>query len=457
MLQDQRSKSQALGEESPRRGEGALPRRGLSRQVLRGVALAALSLGLAALPATPASAVDPFYASRFHEGRTAYDRGDYHEAVFSLRLACFGMLEAPRELAECLVWLAMAQAGAEDREGFATTFRRLAEGEELVGLYSDSELSPDLRRGFESRAAEWIPPATLAATPAFAELGHLREEQRLASLAPRARRAQLERLMQERPQEPRWPSLLARLELEEGRPKPALEAADRALSVAPRESASLCVRGWALARLDRCGEAVEELEHCAGRNVAFASELLRCRVAAGQWQQAQDVLAGMESSWRQTPEVAKMATEVEAQRQAPPQAPVAVAPVGTNDHPVPAAARETLERARQLAGAARSANELEQAYLLATEVVTAHPGSRSARFLAGEIAYRASRWREAIEHFRSAGAPDIEHPQLVFYLAVSLYETGEREEAAQVLRCCADRLRSTPFVDQYVRRILGGS
>jgi hypothetical protein len=96
---------------------------------------------VAVAPARPA--VDPFYSSRLREGVAAYDRGDHAEAAASLRVACFGMLDVPGDLAPCLVRLALAQAAAGDRDGFAQTFRRLVEGEELLGLYSQAVLPAD--------------------------------------------------------------------------------------------------------------------------------------------------------------------------------------------------------------------------------------------------------------------------------------------------------------------------
>jgi predicted Zn-dependent protease len=415
-------------------------------------------------PAASSEGVDPFYASRFHEGLAAYDRGDHHEAAFSLRLACFGMLDLPEELAECLVWLAMAQARSDDREGFASTFRRLAEGEELVGLYSRGELPAELRSAFEARALEWIPPATLAASPAFAELSYRREEQRLASLSPRARRSQLQELMRDRPREARWPALLARLEQDEGRAEPALEAAERALRLSSEEPIARCAQGWALARLDRCAEALDGLEACSGHGLSYAAELLRCRVEAEEWDQARRLLAAMEPSWQDAPAVARMAEQVRRHDQAP--LPQAIARTDLRDRPVgneasgdslPASAQERLAQARSLVASARTSRELEEVYLLAQELVEAFPEARGPQLLAGEIAYRASRWRAAVEHFRRAGPPDPEQPQLVFYFAVALYESGNRAEAAEVLRCCVERLRSTPFVEQYVQRIQGGS
>ena len=59
---------------------------------------ALLSAGAAAADA----AVDPFYQTLLRDGQQAYERKDYAAAARELRLACFGMLEEPATLADCL-------------------------------------------------------------------------------------------------------------------------------------------------------------------------------------------------------------------------------------------------------------------------------------------------------------------------------------------------------------------
>ena len=44
---------------------------------------------------------------------------------------------------------------------------------------------------------------------------------------------------------------------------------------------------------------------------------------------------------------------------------------------------------------------------------------------------------------------------LLFYLAVSLFESGKGAEAATVLRRALPNLQRTPFIDAYARKILG--
>jgi hypothetical protein len=71
------------------------------------------------------------------------------------------------------------------------------------------------------------------------------------------------------------------------------------------------------------------------------------------------------------------------------------------------------------------------------------------------IAYRAARWEDAVAYFRRGGEPDEETPEILFYFAVSLYEAGHREEAAEVLQRSLPRIEHTPFVLSYREKILG--
>lgn len=123
--------------------------------------------------------------------------------------------------------------------------------------------------------------------------------------------------------------------------------------------------------------------------------------------------------------------------------------------PVTPAERTKMETARQLLGESGKVRELRQAFQLAREVADVHPESKEAQQLAGEAAYRVSRWKEAADYLRRAGGPDEDQPELLFYLAVALYEAGEPQAAAGVLRRSLPNLQRTPYVDSYSRKILG--
>jgi len=115
---------------------------------------------------------------------------------------------------------------------------------------------------------------------------------------------------------------------------------------------------------------------------------------------------------------------------------------------------EDLGSARDLLDRGNDRAQLEKAYLLARQVVQRTSGSKRAQRLAGEAAYRLSLWKEAVVYLRGAGVTPEAEPIATFYMAVSLFESGEVDEAAGLLRSCLPNLRMTPLVESYARRIL---
>jgi hypothetical protein len=310
-----------------------------------------LLLLLAASPAV--AAVDPFYQGLLRDGQLSLDRKDYPTAARQLRLACFGMLDDPRPLADCLSRLVLAQDGANDFEGVRETFRRLTEVEDRFKGYSQAEIAPELRAAVEARLAARIPAATLASAPAF-------------------RSTQGKKT-----------------------PPPAAGPAHGAPAAKPPTQAS----------------------------------------------------------------------PIAAQPQAPDPAPAAPAgtaaggpakPAATTaDKPLTDAERKKLDQARQLLAEQRPSKELRQAFELARSVADAHPGSREAQHLAAEGAYRISRWGDATAYFRRGGDPGDAEPERLFYMAVSLYESGDTPGAAAALKRSLPNLKRTPYVESYIRKILG--
>jgi tetratricopeptide (TPR) repeat protein len=115
-----------------------------------------------------------------------------------------------------------------------------------------------------------------------------------------------------------------------------------------------------------------------------------------------------------------------------------------------------LETVRKLLGAPGSkSKELQQAFQIAQEVAAAHPEAMDAQRLAGEAAYRISRWSDAAVYLQKGGGLPDSEPELLFYLAVSYFESGNREGAAAALRRALPNLQRTPFIDAYTRKILG--
>lgn len=276
--------------------------------ILRAAALAAMA-AITLLSAGPLRAIDPTYLDLLRDGIHEYDRGNFPLAARSLRLACFGMLDEPKPLAECLARLALAQDKATDQEGFRETFRRLVELEERFQAYSQSTLPPEVRGALETRVASLIPAATLAGSPSVF------------------------------------------------RPRAAARKPEATTPLQPR--------------------------------------------------------------------------------------------------PITAEERAKMDKARKLLAEKDKARDLKQAFQLAREVAEAHPDSLEAQHLAGEAAYRVSRWQEAVAYLQRGGGPGEDEPERLFYLAVSLYESGNAPAAAEALRRSLPNLQRSPYIDSYTKKILG--
>jgi len=312
-----------------------------------------LLLGLLLAPLPAQAAVDPFYQGLLRDGQLAFDRKEYATAARVLRLACFGMLDEPRPLADCLSRLALAQDGTGDAAGFRETFQRLLEVEDRFKGYSQGELPADLRAALEARLATRLPAATLAAAPAFRST--------LAKKGPAPAAS---------PSPPR-----------SGAPVPSAPAAAPPPAPVPSSTAA-------------------------------------------------------------TPAVEKTAASAPANPPAP--------------KPLTDGERKQLEQARQLLGEPRPSKELRQAFELARSVADSHPDSKEAQHLAAEGAYRISRWSDAALYFRRGGDPGEEEPERLFYMAVSLYESGDAAAAAAAFKRALPNLKRTPYVESYMRKILGG-
>ncbi|HUP25445.1 MAG TPA: hypothetical protein VNB06_21210 [Thermoanaerobaculia bacterium] len=124
---------------------------------------------------------------------------------------------------------------------------------------------------------------------------------------------------------------------------------------------------------------------------------------------------------------------------------------------MPAAAEATATQVRRMAAEARSATDFEEPLQLARDLAERYGESRDAQHLAAEIAYRASRWEEAVEYFTRGGPPAAERPELSFYEAVVRYETGDLAGARAALDRALPQIQRTPFVDRYVGRIRAGA
>jgi len=152
-------------------------------------------------------------------------------------------------------------------------------------------------------------------------------------------------------------------------------------------------------------------------------------------------------------------TQVSAPLAAPPVKAPAAQPAPKSpppaEHSLSDEEKGKLESVRTALGKTVKGKELLQSFQAAREVADAHPEAIDAQRLAGEAAYRLSRWSDAVAYFQHGGGLPDSEPELLFYLAVSLYESGDHAAATATLKRSLPKLERSPYVDAYARKILG--
>ncbi len=468
-------------------------------------ACALLALAGATLAGAQAAA-DPFYLGLLREGKTSLARGNPAAAAKELRVACFGLLDHPPLLGECLVRLALAQGELKDREAFGETFDRIVGIEERFQAYSQAALLAEERRAFEERALEWIEPEVLRTVPSFAPLLARRAEESLAKLPPRERQKELERRATAEPGNPRWKVMLAEDEVGRERWSEALERLKGVPGEAEAGRAG-CLTGLALARLERCAEALPPLAACAAtqQNAELAEARLGCHLETKSLDEGRAFAATLDPKVAGAPEIKKLQEKLSPKEKAEkpeatasqtaqareggkPAAPAAKPPAAktpspakgkpeataappatpspkTTSPPRESAAREpskpsaeeekALRDGRELLRSAQKREELLRGLDALRAVSDRHPENAQLALLIGEIAYRGGQWRVGANSFRRAAPQGPADPTLRFYMAVCLYEAGERSAAAEIAGSGLEKLQRTPFVESYLQKIRG--
>lgn len=425
------------------------------RKASQAILSAALTGAFLLLGYSPVNAADPFYEQLLRKGREALDRGDAAQAQRKLRLACFGMLEEPPLLAECLVYLGLAQATLGDSDAFRESFLRVVEVEERFGALRKAAVPPEVRARYDQAVKALIPESTLRTHAAFAHLVPSLE-QKMALLPVRERRLALERLITEESSNIKAKLLLAELEFAEKRFDRAIELTGQVLQQDQENRDARRLRGLALAATKRWDKAAADLSGCAcaGDDPVVAEALAE---ALGQLQRFSELAGFLETlppDTQKRPTIVRWRAKLSALPAHAPSPKPAVTPsaqvraaVPPEENPQPAA--EGPSQVQKLF----DQGKLAEAFSLARSLADQAPENRQLQLLAGEAAYRNRAWKVAVTYYRRAGA--FTEPQHQFYFAVALFESGEKREAQEILRRCLPRVERTDFVDGYTRKILG--
>ena len=420
-----------------------------------------------AMQATSAYSADPFYERLRGDGEQALRSGEPAEAARLLRIAAFGMLDEPATLMGTLLLLAIAHSEAGDNEAFLNSFARIEEIERRFGSFRDLPEN-STKQHFAQLASERIDTDRLQRTPAFRSF-RLPAPQPEAT-TPRQRRRDLQASLDGSASDLSTLVTLSRLELAERKLRQAERWLEAAFALDPGHREGHCIRTEIETVRSRCGPALAAYTGCAARpeRPSSAAFLLDCMLGANQISDASALAALLPQEWRRRDEIATILNQlpetpdpvesstsnVDGTNPAPPivEEPRASSSAQTS---IAADDREVIATVKRLLETAVQPEDLNEPLRLAAQVAERNPQSQEAQYLAGEVAYRATRWRDAAFFFRRGGRPAASSPLLLFYYAVSLYESGDGQEAASAMRIALPGLVKTPFVDVYVQKILG--
>ena len=451
----------------------------------------AIALAIAALFASalaPANAADAFYTRLFERGVRDFELGLTEDANERLRTACFGFLEEPPLLAECLMQLGRAQARAGDSEDLTTTAERLAELEDRFGTYSAFDGDPKAK--FETALRGALPEALLARMPLFSHLAAPPPTTNAdpQTLSPKQQRKALERRLAADPTDVDAQLSLARLHYAAGKLKSAGALLDQLLATRPDHSEALCLRASIAVARKECPPALDGLDACSALTASDegAAFVLECLASSGRDAEAVALLESLPSARAESGAVARAARRIaKAAATEEPQTPttetsaVAKDPAEGEEDPFqealmkPADRRspeppeavpspvepdgsfeERLRLVRQQAEGSTYREELEAALVSASQLANDYPESARAQHLAAQVAYLGAEWQLVLDYFERGGDIPEDQPVLIFYLAVANFELGDRAKAAEILRPALSALPSSSFVDAYLKKIL---
>ncbi|MGD1149233.1 MAG: tetratricopeptide repeat protein [Thermoanaerobaculaceae bacterium] len=407
--------------------------------------------------ALAAQAADPFYMRLLRQGTDAFNRRDFPAAVRQLRVACFGLLDEPELLADGLVRLGLAQASAGDTAGFAETFQRLAEVEERFGGYSKASIPSDVRDVFQQLVVKLIPRPTLAERPAIARLMPLPSTAGATAAPTRPAVPSPVRTATVAPPTA-TPAAAATLVPTATPTRSAVPSPGRsATAVAP--TTALAVGATLVPATPASISAVPSPSRTGA--VAAPTPTITPVVAATPVPTVEPTRTPVPTP-RETPVSAapgpsaassgvEPATSSGSLTSPPSVAPSPSPAAASSPKRVPTAAEQReLDAIQELVRKEKIGDALARARRLAD----AHADLAEAQFVAAELAYRTMRWPETVAYFRRAGDPGDGRPLLLFYEAVAVYETGDVERAAAVLKRALPKIRRTSYVESYVQKIL---
>ncbi|HUP23740.1 MAG TPA: hypothetical protein VNB06_12465, partial [Thermoanaerobaculia bacterium] len=262
-------------------------------------------------------------------------------------------------------------------------------------------------------------------------------------------------------------------------PQDVIRWAGEALRIEPGSSEAACLLRAAAARIGDCDAVVAATLSCPGppADVKLARQVLGCLIEREAWSEAHRVLERLPAELSAQKPIQRLARELseasvdilaleqtsdggaperEGALSGTPSTAVSPAAQSNGDESREAEVKgkdDVPQRVREQFGAATTKEDFEAAFLGIKPLADQQPDDPELNLLAGEAAYRAARFAQAVRHYERVREMDGQ-PVHLFYFAVSLYESGNPETAARVLRRALPHLARSPFVASYVEKIL---
>ncbi len=433
-----------------------------------------LAVVVALSTALPAFAADAFYMARLRDGRLALERGQPEEAATEFQIACFGLLEEPPMLAECLTFLAVANKRAGNEAGFSRAFDRLLDAEERFGAYTAANIPEETRSAFETAIKQRVPLSFLASTQGFA---HLAEEPPEAPGGKKKKR----RDRKKKPSEASQPEDATLIEVAEessaggqdvevaspqtaGSESSATEGgvelthtgttpSEGALADVPQPAPETRKERRQRQRRERAErKAAERAARQQAADEARAPQVAASQsTAPAQLENRADPESSPESGARTTTDVS--AVEAGGADVATPS----VADLQTGQIPpagLTAEQRAVVANARRVLVQAKTREEIATTLTELRQVADQQPGESAVQHLTARLAYRGSHWADTVTYVERGGDPERD-PELLFYYAIALFETGNEVRAASTLKRALPALERNEWVDGWVAKILG--
>lgn len=373
--------------------------------------LLAVALCCVAISAAAATAND-FYLSLLRRGVSAFEAGDYAEATEHLRIAAFGFVDTIDLYETAQVHLAVAYQRLGDDANAANAVRRVFVAERVERRFARLPLSNAVRTAFDSLARKTLTAAEMA------ELTAPAAPSAAASTTPS--------------------------------PQTSQQSSPGAQTPAPVTPAAEPNRG-------QRGASQPAQQQRRQTEQPAATQPQRAAPAEEPRTMPPQASAPAERTPAETAAAPREPSTAAPQVAAPPVAAPAEkpAPRAVPPPPPPQPALSPSEIKSRLANAERALTsaDLPEARRIYRELLEVPALERTALLGIAEGLYRARDFDAALAAFRRLGTLQRGEEPYGYYVAVALYETGDRAGAKRALASALPHIEITPDVAQYRARI----